>query len=279
MEPRNPASGVEGTIGFIGAGNFTDAMVRGLRSAGVDGSRIFATTRSRFDRLEHMRAAWGIVPVRDKAALVASASTLILAMKPQDLKDAMGELGPLITDRHLVITVMAGVRCATVEGYLNRAPVVRAMPNLPMAVMASTTALAYGRNAAPEHRSAAKALFDLVGYTVDVSEDLMDATTALSGSGPAYVYLMMEALIDASLQVGFSLDTAKDMAVQTIYGTAKLVKETGADPADLRRRVTSPGGTTAAALAVLEERGFRAALIDAVLRATERAKELGRGFM
>jgi pyrroline-5-carboxylate reductase len=103
----------------------------------------------------------------------------------------------------------------------------------------------------------------------------MDAVTALSGSGPAYVYLLMEALIDAALQVGFSLDTAKDMAVQTIYGTAKLVRETGADPADLRRRVTSPGGTTAAALAVLEERGFRAALIDAVLRATERARELG----
>ena len=267
---------MDGTLGFVGAGNFTEAMVRGLRSAGVDGARIFATTRSRFDRLERLRAAWGIVPVRDKAALVASASTLILAMKPQDLKDVMGELGPLVGDRHLVITVMAGVATTTVERYFNKVPVVRAMPNLPMAVMAAITPLAYGRYATPEHRAAARALFALVGDTVDVSEDLMDATTALSGSGPAYVYLLMEALIDAALQVGFSLDTAKDMAVQTIFGTAKLVKETGADPADLRRRVTSPGGTTAVALAVLEERGFRAALIDAVLRATERAAELGR---
>jgi len=266
---------MDAAIGFVGAGNFTEAMIRGLRSAGVDGARIFVTTRSRFDRVERLRAAWAIVPVRDKAALVASASTLVLAMKPQDLKDAMGELSPLVTDRHLVITPMAGVSCATVEGYLNKAPVVRVMPNLPMAVNASITPMAYGRYATPEHRSMARALFALVGDTVDVSEDLMDATTALSGSGPAYVYLLMEALVDAALQVGFSLDTAKDMAVQTIFGTAKLVKETGADPADLRRRVTSPGGTTAAALAVLEERGFRAAIIDAVLRATARAKELG----
>ncbi|MBI3998433.1 MAG: pyrroline-5-carboxylate reductase [Armatimonadetes bacterium] len=266
---------METAIGFIGAGNFTEAMIRGLRAAGIDGGRILATTRSRFDRVERFHTTWGIVAVRNKADLVASAPTLILAMKPQDLKDAMAELSPLITDRHLVITVLAGVRCATIEGYVSGAPVVRAMPNLPMAVQASTTALAYGRDAAPEHRSAAKALFALVGDTFEVNEDLMDAVTALSGSGPAYVYLMMEALIDVSLQVGFSLDTAKDMAVQTIFGTAKLVKETGADPADLRRRVTSPGGTTAAGLAVLEERGFRAALIDAVLRATERARELG----
>ncbi len=267
---------MDGALGFVGAGNFTEAMVRGLRSAGVDGARIFVTTRSRFDRLERLRAAWGIVPVRDKAALAAATEILILAVKPQDLNETMAELSPLVTDRHVVITPMAGVSCATVEGYLNsRVPVIRVMPNLPMAVNASITPMAYGRYAGPEPRRTAKALFQLVGESVEVSEDLMDATTALSGSGPAYVYLLMEALVDAALQVGFSLDTAKDMAVQTIFGTAKLVKETGAEPADLRRRVTSPGGTTAAALAVLEERGFRAALIDAVLRATARAKELG----
>lgn len=264
------------TIGFIGAGNTTEALVRGLRAAGVEGNRIQVTTRRRVHRVEHLRDALGIVPARDKASLVAAASTLVLAVKPQDLKEAMAQLAPLITPRHLVITVLAGVRCETIEAHLNAGtPVVRAMPNLPMSVRASITALAYGRHAAPEHQAAARALFDLVGQTIEVSEDLMDAVTALSGSGPAYVYLLMEALIDAALQVGFSLDTAKDMAVQTIYGTAKLVKETDADPADLRRRVTSPGGTTAAALAVLEERGFRAALIDAVLRATDRARELG----
>jgi len=262
-------------VGFIGAGNSAEAMIRGLRAAGVEGSRILVTTRSRFQRLEQLRVSLGIVPVRDKTALAAGAATLILAMKPQDLHDAMADLGPHVTGRHLVISLLAGVRCATVEAFVDQTPVVRAMPNLPMAVGASTTALAYGRYVTDEHRTAARALFDLVGQTVEVHEDLMDAVTAVSGSGPAYVYLLMEALIDAALQVGFSLDIAKEMAVQTIFGTAKLVKETGADPADLRRRVTSPGGTTAAAVAVLEERGFRAALIDAVLKATDRARELG----
>lgn len=264
-------------IGFVGAGNLTEAMIRGLRGAGVEGSRIFATTRSRFERLEHMRTTWGIVPVRDKAELAASAATLILAMKPQDIEQAMTELRPHVTERHLIITVMAGVPCAVVESYLNSTPVVRAMPNLPMAVMASTTALAYGRSAAADHRASARALFDLLGHTVEVGEDAMDAVTAVAGSGPAYVYLLMEALLEAAVQVGLPPDVAKDLAVQTFFGAAKLVKETNADPADLRRRVTSPGGTTAAALAVFEARGVKEGIIDGVRRATERARELGSG--
>jgi len=261
-------------IGFVGAGNMTEAMIRGLRSAGIDGSRIFATTRSRVDRLEHLRATWGIVPVRDKAELSASAGTLILAMKPQDIDQAMTELRPHVTDRHLIITVMAGVPCAAVESYLNGTPVVRAMPNLPMAVLAATTALAYGRNAAADHRAAARSLFNLLGHTVEVGEEAMDAVTAISGSGPAYVYLFMEALIEAAVQGGLPPEVAKEMAVQTVYGAAKLVKETDSDPADLRRRVTSPGGTTMAALTVLEARGFKMNIGDAVKQAIRRAGEL-----
>ncbi len=263
-------------IGFIGAGNTTEALIRGLRAAGVDGARILATTRSRFDRLEYLREQWGIVPVRDKAELCAAVSILILAMKPQDLKEAMAELGPLITGRHLVITLLAGVRCATVESYLNGTPVVRAMPNLPMAVGAATTTIAYGSTVTPRDKATARALFALVGHTVELSEDVMNAVTAVSGSGPAYIYYLMEALIEAAIDVGIPPEAAGEMAVQTVFGTAKLVKETGADPAELRRRVTSPGGTTAAAMTVLEDRGFKDALIAAVRRATERAKELGQ---
>ncbi len=263
------------TIGFIGAGNFTEAMIRGLRAAGVNGARILTTTRNRFDRLEHLRATLGIVPVRDKAELIASAPILILAMKPQDLDEAMVELRPHITDHHLVITVLAGVPCARVEDHLNRTPVARAMPNLPMAVQAAATAIAYGRHAASPSRATAKALFDLLGHTVEISEDFMDAVTAVSGNGPAYVYLLMEALLDGAVKSGLPPEVAKDLAVQTFFGAAKLVKETGADPADLRRRVTSPGGTTAAALAVFEARGVKDAIIEGVLRATERARELG----
>jgi pyrroline-5-carboxylate reductase len=262
------------TLGFVGAGNMTEAMIRGLRGAGVDGSSILATTRRRVDRLEYLRDTWGIVPIRDKAELSAAASTLILAMKPQDADEAMTELRPHITSRHLLITVMAGVPCASVEQYLNGTPVVRAMPNLPMAVLAASTALAYGRNAAPDHRAAARSLFDLLGHTVEVSEEAMNAVTAVAGSGPAYVYLFMEALIEAGIQGGLPPDVAKQMAVQTVYGAAKLVKETESDPADLRRRVTSPGGTTMAALTVLEAREFKLSIGDAVKQATKRAGEL-----
>ncbi len=265
------------TIGFVGAGNMSEALIRGLRGAGVDGSQIFATTRSRFDRLDHLRAAWGIVPLRDKAGLSAAAKTLILAVKPQDIDQALIELRPFVTDRHLAITVMAGVSCAAVESYLNGIPVVRAMPNLPMAVGAATTALAYGRSAAAEHRAHARSLFNLVGHTVEVSEDTMDAVTAISGSGPAYVYLFMEALIEAAIQGGLPPDVAREMAIQTVYGAAKLLKDTNGDPIDLRRRVTSPGGTTMAALTVLEARGFKMNIGDAVKQAIRRARELGAG--
>lgn len=261
-------------IGFIGAGNMAEALIGGLRDAGVDGRFIVATNRSRRERLEHLTKAWGIGTTPDKAAVSAAASTLVLAMKPADLDQAMRELRPHVTDGHLVISLLAGVRCASVEQYLDGTPVVRAMPNLPAAVRASTTALAYGRHAAAAHRTMARALFAHVGETVDVSEDAMDAVTAVAGSGPAYVYLFMEALIEAGVHAGLSLDVARNLAVQTVFGAAKLVKDTRGHPADLRRRVTSPGGTTMAALTVLEARGFKMAIADAVQQAIRRAGEL-----
>ncbi len=265
---------VNTAIGFIGAGNMAEALIGGLRDAGIDGRQILATNRSRRERLEHLTKAWGIVTTPDKAEIGAAADTLVLAMKPADLDQAMRELRPHITDRHLVISLLAGVRCASVEGYLNGSAVVRAMPNLSAAVLASTTALAYGRNAASAHRAAARALFDRVGYTVDVSEEAMDAVTAVAGSGPAYVYLFMEALIEAAVRAGLPADAARDLAVQTVFGAAKLVRDTGGDPAEWRRRVTSPGGTTMAALTVLEARGFKQAVGDAVRQAIQRAGEL-----
>lgn len=265
---------MDNAIGFIGAGHMAEALIGGLRDAGVGGERIVATNRSRRDRLTHLTRAWGIVTTPDKAAVSAAADTLVLAMKPADLDQAMRELRPYVTDRHLVVSLLAGVRCASVELYLNGTPVVRAMPNLSAAVLASTTALVYGRHAADTHRAAVRSLFDRVGETVDVSEDAMDAVTAVAGSGPAYVYLFMEALIEAGVHAGLSLDIARDLAVQTVFGAAKLVKETGGDPADLRRRVTSPGGTTMAALTVLDARGFKVAITDAVRQAVRRAGEL-----
>lgn len=265
---------VNGPIAFIGAGNMAEAMIRGLRGAGVDGARILVTNRSRRDRLEQLHTAWGIVGMPSKADLCASAPILVLAMKPADLDQAMGELRFYITERHLLISVLAGVRCAAVERYLTRTPVVRAMPNLSAAILASATALAYGRYASAEQRAVAQSLFATLGHTVDVAEDSMDAVTALAGSGPAYVYLFMEALIEAGAEAGLTPQVARDLAMHTVLGATRLVIETDSDPADLRRRVTSPGGTTMAALQALEERGFKAAVWDAVQRATRRAREL-----
>jgi len=267
-------AGVNSVIGFIGAGNMAEALIGGLREAGVGGSRILATNRRRRERLDHLRATWGITTTPSKAEVAAAADTLVLAMKPADLDDAMRELRPYIAGRHLLISLLAGVRCETVEQYLNGSPVVRAMPNLSAAVLASTTALAHGRHAASSHRATTRALFDLVGHTVDVDEDAMDAVTAIAGSGPAYVYLFMEALIEAGVHAGLSPEAARALAVQTVFGAAKLVKETGNEPADLRRRVTSPGGTTMAALTVLEARGFKTAVGEAVRQAIRRAGEL-----
>lgn len=265
---------VDTGIGFIGAGNMAEALISGLRDAGVDGRQIVATNRSRRERLDHLRNTWGIVTTTDKGAVSASARTLVLAMKPADLDQAMRELQPHLTTRHLIISLLAGVKCASVERYAGGAPVVRAMPNLSAAVLASTTALTYGRDAAAPHRAEARSLFERVGHTVDVNEEAMDAVTALAGSGPAYVYLFMEALIEAGIHAGLSEPVARDLAVQTVFGAAKLVKDTGGDPADLRRRVTSPGGTTMAALTVLEARGFKMTVADAVRQAIRRAGEL-----
>jgi len=267
---------METAIGFIGAGNMAEALIRGLRGAGTDGARILATNRSRRERLDYLSASWGIQVTPDKAEVCGSARTLILAVKPGDLAQAAQELRPHLVPEHLVISVLAGVRCASVEQHLGGAPVVRAMPNLPAAVMASATALAYGREVAGNHRAAAVSLFSRLGRTVEVREEALDAVTAIAGSGPAYVYLFMEALIEAGVQAGLSPNVARDLALQTVYGAAKLAKETGGDPGDLRRRVTSPNGTTMAGLAALEEGGFTAAVGKAVRRATRRATELGR---
>jgi pyrroline-5-carboxylate reductase len=265
---------VETAIGFIGAGNMAEALIHGLRDAGLDGRQIVATNRSRRERLEHLRRVWGITTTASKAEVSAAARTLVLAMKPADLDQAMRELQPHLTERHMIISLLAGVKCASVERYVDRQPVIRAMPNLSAAVLASTTALAYGQHTSTAHRADARSLFDRVGQTVDVSEDAMDAVTAIAGSGPAYVYLFIEALIEAGIHAGLSDAVARDLAVQTVLGAAKLVKDTNSDPADLRRRVTSPGGTTMAALTVLEARGFKLAISDAVRQAIRRAAEL-----
>lgn len=270
-------------VGFIGAGSMAEAMVAGLLTAGVTfAPSLVITNRSRQERLDAMALRWGVRTTRSKAELCASADVLVLATKPADIPAALAQLRGLVTSRHLVLSVVAGIPCALVEEALGvgeasgeDVAVIRAMPNTSCHVQESATAIARGRWAGDEHEQVARAIFGAVGEVVTVPEEWLDAVTGLSGSGPAYVYLLMEALTEAGVEVGLSPEVSRLLTRQTVLGAARMVLETGEDPALLRRRVTSPNGTTMAALKVLEDKGFVSALREAVRRATARSREMG----
>lgn len=260
---------------FLGAGALTQALLAGLVGGGfLRPGQVVVTNRSDDARLRLVRERWGVRVTRDPAELRA-ADVVLLACKPADVAPALAALAPATRPGQVVISAAAGVTTALVERLLPAPlPVVRAMPNTSSRVRQSATALAAGRWASPEDLALAAAVFAPVGKVVVVPEEQMDAVTAVSGSGPAYVYLLMEALREAARAVGLPGETADELVVQTVYGAACMAAETGLPPDELRRQVTSPRGTTAAALAVLEERGFREALVAAVRRAAERAREL-----
>jgi pyrroline-5-carboxylate reductase len=269
-------SGME-TVGLVGAGALADALVGGLLAAGLPPHRLWVAYRSPGPRVERFRAA-GLHVTQDKAEVAAAARTLVLLVKPADAAAALAELRDLVRPDHRILSCMAGVSTAYIEGALGgqRTRVLRAMPNLGAAVGASATALAAGRFADAEDRQAARELLAALGDVVEVDEDLMDAVTAVAGSGPAYVYYLMEALGDAARALDLPAAVARRLILQTVFGAAKLALESGRPPADLRQAVSSPGGTTVAALEVLEACGFRGAVEAAVRRAAQRSRELGR---
>lgn len=255
------------------------ALIRGLLSEGVvRPERIWATNRSNEARLLGLRDAFGINVTRVKPPLTAASSVLVLAVKPVDMIGALAELAPSVHARHLVISVAAGIPLRSVEAALGEVAVIRAMPNTSAAVQESATAIAGGRLAAADHLATAEAIFRAVGDVAIVDEDLLDVITGLSGSGPAYVYRLIEAMIHAGTVLGLDPTLARRLAIQTLVGAARMLEESSEDPAELRRRVTSPGGTTMAALHALESRGFAAAVHEAVGRAAVRARELAEEF-
>lgn len=206
---------------------------------------------------------------------VQAADLVLLAVKPSIISGLLTGLASVVTSQHLVVSIAAGVRLATMEALLPASvPVIRTMPNTPCLVGAGATALCRGAHAGDEHMQLAQSLFASVGESVEVEERLMDAVTGLSGSGPAYVYLMIEALADGGVKAGLTRDTARLLAAQTVMGAARMVLLSDEHPAQLKDNVTTPGGTTIAALAVLERAGFRTALIDAIEAAAARSKEL-----
>jgi pyrroline-5-carboxylate reductase len=264
------------SIGFIGAGNIAEALLRGLLTSGVAApDRCLIANRSSDERLARV-ARSGVRTTRDRARVMKESDIIVLAVKPQDMPQALAEIAPHTRDGQLVISVAAGVTTELIEGHLGRTPVVRAMPNTGCAVGASATALCRGRWANEQHLAAARLIFQAVGQVVVVPEPLFDLVTGLSGTGPAYVYLLAEAMVEAGVRAGLSSGAARALVTQTVLGAGKMLVESGEEPATLRQHVTSPNGTTMAAMRVLDEAGFYAAVIRAVERATQRAGELRR---
>ena len=264
------------TLGFLGAGNMAGALIKGLLHADVmSADRIIASDTSK-DRLEHMAKTHGIRVTADNHALVKEVDVLVIAVKPQVVDKVLTAIASDVEKDTLIISVAAGVPIAAMEARLPEGTkVIRAMPNTPATALAGATAIAAGTHAGDEDLAVARALFEAVGRVVTLDESLLDAVTGLSGSGPAYVMLMIEALADGGVKVGLHRDTALLLAAQTVYGSAKLLLETGEHPGRLKDMVTSPGGTAIAGLHTLESGGLRKTLMDAVECATRRSIELG----
>lgn len=266
-------------ITFIGAGNMANAIIRGLRRAGEPASNITATVK-RAEKKDELEKTHGIQAGFDNVAAAKNADVVVLAVKPQAMDKVLVQIAPAIDSSKLVISVAAGVPIAALERRLGAgARVVRAMPNTPALVGLGATAVSGGEHATADDLELAKRLFDAVGSTWVLDETQLDAVTGLSGSGPAYIFLIIEALSDAGVKVGLSRHVALKLAAQTVHGSAKLLLETGEHPGTLKDQVTSPGGTAIAGLHTLEAGGLRTTLIDAVESATRRAKQLGDGFL
>jgi pyrroline-5-carboxylate reductase len=263
-------------IAFLGAGNMAGALIRGLLHAGACTKDRIMATDVRPERLDELEKLHGIRTGSDNAEAARWADVVVLATKPQVFDRLLGQVAAAIDADDLVISIAAGVPIEAIEARLaSGVRVVRAMPNTPALVDAGATGLASGTHATADDVALARRFFDSVGISVVLDESLLDAVTGLSGSGPAYIFLIIEALADAGVKVGLHRDSAQQLAAQTVLGSAKLLIETGEHPGRLKDMVTSPGGTAIAGLHTLEAGGLRTTLIDAVEAATARAEELG----
>ena len=263
-------------IGFVGAGNMAGALIKGLLHSGTVASDQIQASDVREERLAELAKEHGIATTKDNAKLAAWSDIVVLAVKPQVIDKVMVPVAQALRPHALVVSIVAGVPIESIE---SRFPpdtrVVRTMPNTAAIALAGATAIAPGTHASDEDLRLARRMFEATGRVVVLDESLLDAVTGLSGSGPAYVMLMIEALADGGVKVGLHRETALLLAAQTVYGSAKLLLETGEHPGRLKDMVTSPGGTAIAGLHTLEAGGLRTTLINAVENATRRSIELG----
>lgn len=262
------------SIAVLGAGKIGEALLTGLVKAGQAGEQLFFT-ESHADRAAEISERLGIRRV-SVAEATAAAELLVVAVKPQDIEQVLVDLAPGIRPGVLVLSLCAGLPTELFERRLGDVAVVRAMPNTPMVVGEAMTAISPGRHAGERELDEAEQVLTTVGRVVRVPENQQDAVTALSGSGPAYFFFLVEAMIEAGVALGVTRALATELIVQTSVGAARMLRESGEHPVVLREAVTSPGGTTAMALRELERHGMRLALSEAIEAAWNRSKELGR---
>ncbi len=266
-------------IGFIGAGNMASVLIKGILKARlVDDNSIYASDID-LEKLDSLKSEYGINTVfKDNKKIVNECDIIILAVKPQIMEKVMKEISGSLTSEKLIISIAAGISTEFIDSFANNTPlrIIRAMPNTPALIMEGATAICPGEKISEDDLRIAKEIFSAVGVVAIVDESQMDAVTGLSGSGPAYIFMIIEALSDAGVKMGLSRDISMKLAAQTVMGAAKLQIDTGMHPGRLKDMVTSPGGTAIAGIHTLEQGGLRTTLINAVEQATLRSIQLGK---
>jgi pyrroline-5-carboxylate reductase len=268
----------ERRIAILGGGRIGEALLSGLLSSGWrDAGELVVTNRGE-ERVAELRKRYGTEATSDNVAAVADAGLVVIAVKPQDIDTLLGQIGQHLTSGQTVVSVAAAIPTAHIEERIAEGvPVVRAMPNAPATVHEGMAGICAGAHAGDDQLALAEELLSHLGRVVRVPEQWMDAITAVSGSGPAYFALLAEAMIEAGILLGLSREVSTTLVVQTMFGTAKQLRDQGMHPVELRESVTSPGGTTIAAIRELEQAGVRAAFLNAIQAAMDRARELAEG--
>lgn len=264
-------------IALIGGGNMGEAMLAALLARKLSAPESISVSDVSHKRLEHLKKQYSVTVTPDNSEAVSGKDIIILAVKPQNLAEVMVGLRENLKPTQLVLSIIAGAKISTIFLGLNHNAVVRAMPNTPAQIGEGISVWTATSDVNTGQREAAKSLLGAMGWELYVADEAyLDMATAISGSGPAYFFLMVEALVDAAMEIGLPRDTARELVVQTMLGSGKFIQQSGESPAELRKKVTSPGGTTAAALAQFEKGDFSALVRRAVKAAYDRAKELGK---
>jgi len=259
-------------VGFIGGGNMAEALIKGMTS---EGERDIIVSEPREDRRKYLEQSYGIKTTHVNRSVASSCAAIILAVKPQNMTAVLNEITGVITDEKTVISIAAGITLSYLQSKLNTKKIVRVMPNTPAIVQQGMSVISLCEYLSDIDMARVREIFMSVGQVLVLPEKYMDAVTALSGSGPAFIAFFVEGMVDAGVKMGLSRDHSSELAIQTLIGTAALLK-TGMSPEKLREMVTSPGGTTAAGLASFEDKGLVAMIIEALGAAHKRAEELGR---